>query len=103
MCLFDLAAHVSGDVSWCTRIPADLRIPAAAQAQGPSLFERDRCILEIATNIRTPASCQLIPVRPDDWPGLMSRRSVCEHQASRLPDKYHYGAMPPPTDARRAN
>ncbi len=29
----------------------------------------------------------------------MSRRSVCEQQASRLPDKYHYGAIPPQTDA----
>jgi hypothetical protein len=101
MYLFELAAHVSGDVSWCTRIPADLRSPGTPRnTRGPSLFERDRCILEIATNTRTPASCQLIPVRPDDWPGPMSRRSVCEQQAARPPDKYHYGAIPPQTDAQ---
>jgi len=30
--------------------------------------------------------------------GMMSRRSICEQQASRSPDKYHYGAPTPPTD-----
>jgi hypothetical protein len=29
----------------------------------------------------------------------MSRRSLCERQASLPPDKYHYGTLPPQTDA----
>ncbi len=75
MYLFELAAHVSGDVSWCTRIPADLRNPGTPRnTGGPSLFERDRCILEIATNTRTPASCSVDShpprrlARPDEPP-----------------------------------
>jgi hypothetical protein len=28
----------------------------------------------------------------------MSRRSVCEFQAARPPDPYHYGAPPPSSD-----
>jgi hypothetical protein len=100
MRLFELAAHVSGDVSWCTHIPADLLDPGSERkSSGPSVFERDRCILEIASNTRNPASCQLIPLRSDDWPGAMSRRSLCAAQAVRPRDQYYYGATRPPTDA----
>jgi hypothetical protein len=99
MHLFELAAHVSNDVSWCIRIPADLLDPATERKpKVPGLFQRDRCILEVASDTRKPDSCKLIPIRADDWPGMMSRRSICEGQASRPPDKYHYGAPPPPTD-----
>ena len=101
--LDELAAHVSGDVSWCTRIPAGVLDPGNAREPGrPSLFQRDRCILEIASNTRRPESCRLIPERPDDWSGAMSRRSVCEFQAARPPDPYHYGAPPPSSDPRSA-
>jgi hypothetical protein len=97
--LDELAAHVSGDVSWCTRIPADVLDPGTARELGrPSLFQRDRCVLEVASNTRRPASCRLIPERPDDWSGAMSRRSVCEFQAARPPDTYHYGAPPPSSE-----
>ena len=97
--LDELAAHVSGDVSWCMRISADVPDPGTARELGrPSLFQRDRCILEVASNTRRPASCRLIPERPDDWPGATSRRSVCEFQAARPPDPYHYGAPPPSSD-----
>jgi hypothetical protein len=99
MHLFELAAHVSNDVSWCIRIPADLLDPATERKpRVPGLFQRDRCILEVASDTRKPDSCKLIPVRADDWPGMMSRRSTCEWQASRPPDKYHYGAPTPQTD-----
>jgi len=98
--LDELAAHVSGDVSWCMRISAGVLDPGTAPELGrPSLFQRDRCVLEVASNTRRPASCRLIPERPDDWPGAMSRRSVCEFQAARAPDPYHYGAPPPSSDA----
>src|SRR5271167_2680324 len=41
MYLFELAAHVSGDVTWCTRIPADLLDPGTPRnTRGPSLFQR---------------------------------------------------------------
>ena len=97
--LFELAAHVSNDVAWCVRIPADLLDPGTERkTKGPSLYRRDRCILEIASNVRRPDMCKSILVRPDDWPGMMSRRSICEHQASLPPDKYHYGAPTPQTD-----
>ena len=99
MHLFELAAHVSNDTSWCLRIPADqIDSNAAPKSKGPSLFQRDRCILEVASNIRKPETCKLIPLRADDWPGAMSRRSVCEQQALRPPDKYHYDAPVPQTD-----
>jgi hypothetical protein len=99
MHLFELAAHVSNDVSWCVRIPADQLDPATERrSKVPGLFQRDRCILEVASDTRKPDSCKLIPVRADDWPGMMSRRSICEHQASLPPNKYHYGAPTPPTD-----
>jgi hypothetical protein len=99
MHLFELAARVSNDVSWCLRIPADLLDPATERKpKVPGLFQRDRCVLEVASDTRKPDSCKLIPVRADDWPGMMSRRSICEGQASRPPDKYHYGAPTPPTE-----
>jgi hypothetical protein len=99
MHLFELAAHVSNDVSWCVRIPADLLDPGTERkAKGPSLYQRDRCLLEVASDTRKPDSCKLIPVRADDWPGMMSRRSICEGQAARPPDRYHYGAPTPQTD-----
>jgi hypothetical protein len=81
------------------RISADVLDPGTAREPGrPSLFQRDRCILEVASNTRRPASCRLIPERPDDWSGAMSRRSVCEFQTARPPDPYHYGAPPPSSD-----
>jgi hypothetical protein len=94
--LFDLAAHASGDPSWCTKIPADQLDPGAVRnAHGPSLFALDRCVLEVATNTRRPDFCRLIPERAGDFPAPMSRRSVCQQQASRPRDKYYYGANPP--------
>jgi hypothetical protein len=99
MHLFELAAHVSNDIAWCVRIPADRMDPGTERkSKGPSLYQRDRCILEVASNARRPDLCELIPVRPDDWPGMMSRRSICERQAARPPDKYHYGAPTPQID-----
>src|ERR1700676_3781275 len=100
MPLFELATHVSGDVDGGTRIPADLLDPGSRrQTKGPSLFHRDGCILEVASDTRKPDSCKLIPIRADDCPGMMSGRSLCERQASLPPDKYHRGALPPQTDA----
>jgi len=97
--LFELAAHVSNDVSWCVRIPADVLDPGTERkSKGPSLFQRDRCILEISSNARKPDLCKLIPDRPDDWTGPMSRRAVCEWQAAQPPNKYYYGAPTPRTD-----
>ena len=94
--LFDLAAHVSGDPSWCMRIDADrLDSTASPNSHIPRLYKRDRCVLEIASNKRRPAFCALIPNRGDDRPGPLSYRSLCERQASLPPDKYHYGAEPP--------
>jgi len=96
MRLFDLAAHTTGDPSWCSRISADWIDPGSVRnLRGPTLFERDRCILEIASNTRRPEVCRQIPDRADDFPGLMSRRARCEQQAGKPPDKYHYGARPP--------
>jgi hypothetical protein len=97
--LFELAAHASNDVSWCERIPADLLDPGTERkTKGPSLFQRDRCILEIASNSRRPDLCKSIPDRPDDWPGPMSRRELCKRQALRPPDKYIYGPPAPDSD-----
>jgi hypothetical protein len=97
--LFELAAHASNDVSWCERIPADLLDPGGKlNPKGPRLFQRDRCILEIASNARRPDLCKSIPDRPDDWRGAMSRREVCKQQASRPPDKYIYGPLAPDSD-----
>jgi hypothetical protein len=99
MHLFELAAHVGNEVSWCVRIPGDLLDPRTERkAKVPDLFQRDRCILEVASNTRQPDSCKLIPVRADDWRAIMSRRSVCERQAARPPDKFRYGAPTPQTD-----
>ena len=99
MHLFELAADVSNDTSWCLRIPEDqIDSNAAPKSKSPSPYQRDRCILEVASNIREPETCKLIPVRADDWPGALSRRSVCERQAARPPDKYHYDAPVPQTD-----
>ena len=99
MHLFELSAHVSNDIAWCVRIPANRLDPGTERkSKGPSLYQRDRCILEVASNARRPDMCELIPVRPDDWPGMMSRRSICERQAARPPDKYHYGAPTPQID-----
>ena len=99
MHLFELAAHVSNDIAWCVRIPAD-RIDSSAEpkSKGPGLYQRDRCILEVASNTRKPDLCKLIPVRSDDWPGVMSRRSICERQAARPSDKSHYDGPVPLTD-----
>lgn len=97
--LFELAAHASNDASWCVRIPADVLDPGTERkSKGPSLFQRDRCILEIASNTRKPDLCKLIPDRPDDWPGPMSRRAICEWQAAQPSNKYYYGAPAPLTD-----
>lgn len=99
MRLFELAAHASNDDLWCERIPADLMDPGSKlNSRRPSLFRRDRCILEIASNVRRPDLCKSIPDRPDDWPGAMSRRDVCKQQASRPPDKYLYGPPAPDSD-----
>ena len=99
MRLFELAAHASNDVSWCERIPADLLDPRSKRnTKVPSLFQRDRCVLEIASNVRRPDLCKSIPDRPDDWPGAMSRREFCKQQASRPRDKYIYGPPAPDSD-----
>jgi hypothetical protein len=99
MHLFELAAHVSGDVSWCQKIPADLLEPGAKRnAKGPRLFQLDRCILEIASNRRRPDFCKSIPDHADDWTGPMSRRELCKRQAARPPDKFSYGPPAPDSD-----
>ena len=63
--LYDLAAHVSNDVSWCMRIREDIPSPASKYTSAGQDHFRDTCIYQIASNTQDKALCDMIPDRPE--------------------------------------
>lgn len=96
--LFEMAAHVGNDVSWCLKISeAALDPDVEAAARSPRLYWRDRCLLELASNNYEEAWCRLIPDRPDDRRSpLLTTKAACVRQAGRpRGDSHRYAFRAP--------
>ena len=98
--LYDLAAHVTNDISWCMKIRDDAIQPVSRHSRTniKEIF-RDKCILAIASNSRQIKFCESIPNNPEDPENIWSIKGSCYRLASPLfKSNTHYGVIPPAED-----
>ena len=92
--LADMAALVTKNAGWCARIPENL--PLVTQRAG----FHDWCLFTLATNIKNPELCRLIPVRANERDPRMSLKAECDRLTHSPHPLGHYGPELPNSDDR---
>jgi hypothetical protein len=94
--LADIAALVTNDPTWCTRIPEELQLPSQA-----ARF-RDWCLFTLASNSKNAELCRRIPIRANEIDPRLSLQAKCDSQARSPYPGGQYGPEVPDDDQARA-
>lgn len=92
--LADLAAIVTKDDKWCTRIPGNVDLTNEKRRF------RDWCFFTLASNTKKSALCQRIPIPENGTDRRLSLEANCERQADSSQPRGPYSPEVPTDDER---